>query len=327
MTTRPVPDARENPRPVDGLAAETERGWDSKANLPKRLDRYAKAKERALTMRDYIARVVRQDPWTRSVAHELHLCGSYLVFRSYDDQDRVRLRAMQSCRQHLLCPLCAIRRGAKMLARYLERVELVLQGDRSLRAHMVTLTVRNGADLEERYAHLHRSLKRFHKRRHLGRGSEAEKIRGAVWSYEFKRGTGSGLWHPHVHCVWLCSQDAPPSHAALSEEWREVTGDSFIVETHPLHGALVDGFAEVFKYAVKFGDLPVSDNWDGFVLLRGRRLIGSSGALWGVQVPETLTDDELADGGRWVDLFFRFMRGNGYVQQGYAGHSIEEQAA
>lgn len=304
-----------DPRPVEGLAAETERGSDSKAHLPRRLERYGKAKERAMSMRDFIAQQLPQLQENQRLAHELHHCGSYLVFRHYLESDRVRLHAFRSCRVHLLCPFCAIRRGAKMLTRYLERVQAVQVSNAALRPHMVTLTVKDGADLHERYQHLHRSLKRFHKRRHLGRGSQAEKIAGAVWSYEFKRGRGSGQWHPHLHAVWMCPEGSPPDAGALSREWHEITGDSFIVETHPLYGDPVDAFAEVFKYAVKFGDLPLADNWHGYEVLRGRRLVASSGVLWGVQIPDDLTDDEDAAlfSEEFIELCYRFLRGRGYA--------------
>lgn len=332
-----MPPERGNPRSVDSLAAETERGSDSSANLPKRLERYARAKERALAMRDFIAglgRVVDEDGVLHDITdevsareherleHELRECGSYLVFRHYFESERMRLHGMRSCRLHLLCPFCAIRRGAKMLNRYLERVELV-RGERAeLVPHMLTLTVRDGPDLHERYEHLHKSVKRFHKRRFVGRGSEAEKMLGGVWSYEFKRGSGSGLWHPHMHAVWLCDPAFPPAPGALAAEWKHITGDSFIVETHPLYGELVEAFAEVFKYAIKFGDLPLADNWDGYKVLKRRRLIGSAGLLWGVEVPEDLTDDGI-EHELFEEWFYRFARGAGYLRVG----NIEEAAA
>ena len=311
------PDEMKNPLPVDSLAAETERGSDSFSNLGKRIGRYAVAHERALAMRDHIAAQVShqgyQLPRHQRIAHDLHNCGSYLVFRHYTEQERVRLHGLHSCKHHLICPFCAIRRGAKMLARYLERVQLVLAENPNLEAHMVTLTIKNGPDLSERFQHLHRSVKRYHKLRHLDRGHEITKARGAVWSYEFKRGSGSGLWHPHVHGVWLTEKGNAPDTAKLCVEWHAITGDSFIVETHPLYGELVDAFAEVFKYAVKYGDPPVADNLDAHEVLRGRRLIGCSGLLWGVEVPDDLADDLINDDPVFEDLFFRFVRGIGYV--------------
>src|SRR3546814_1097214 len=50
--------------------------------------------------------------------------------------------------------------------------------------------------------------------------------------------------------------------SALSEQWKKITGDSFIVDVTPFHDQddVITGFLEVFKYAVKFSDLPLADN-------------------------------------------------------------------
>ena len=61
--------------------------------------------------------------------------------------------------------------------------------------------------------------------------------------------------------IWLCSE-APDAHQ-LSREWKALTGDSFIVDVRPMHGE-IDGFLETFKYALKFSDLPLADNWEAF---------------------------------------------------------------
>jgi len=307
------PDGGRDPRSVESLAAETERGFDSKPNLPSRLIRYAAAKERACAMRDFISRDRSGDKSAQQentrLAHELHHCGSYLVFREYLESKSVRLHAMRSCRLHLLCPLCAIRRGAKLVSGYLERVEFVSQ-ERSRFLQMLTLTVRDGDVLHERFSHLRSSLKRLFKRRHLVRGSEMEKIAGAVWAYEVKRGSGSGVWHPHVHAFLLCDERVDP--VALSREWKEITDDSHVLDCHDVYGQVADAFCEVFKYSLKFGDLSLVDNFDAYKLLRRRRLIGSCGALWGVDVPEDLTDDPIFSE-QYVEHLYRFARELGYV--------------
>ena len=43
--------------------------------------------------------------------------------------------------------------------------------------------------------------------------------------------------------------------------------------------------AEVCKYALKFGDLSVEKTWEAFKVLKGKRLTGSFGLLWGCQNP------------------------------------------
>lgn len=294
----------ENPLPVESLAAETERGSDSTALLPNRLERYARAKKRGLAMRDYIAKVLHQTSDSQKVAHRLHECGSYLVFRQYLTAKRARLIGARTCKQHILCPFCAIRRGAKMQAAYTKKVQHLLSENPHLTPWMVTFTVKNGDSLSERYAHLHKSVKAMNKNRTRGdRGHEIMKAQGSVWSYEFKRGSGSGLWHPHMHAVWLCS--SPLDVEKLSKEWQQITGDSYIIEAHPMYGDPIEAFAEVFKYAVKFGDLPLVDNWNAFEVLRGKRLVRSAGILWGVEVPESDLD-EMLDDPLFVDIVYRY---------------------
>jgi hypothetical protein len=52
-------------------------------------------------------------------------CGDYLAFRHYFTIDKVRLHGASFCMKHLLCPLCAIRRGSKALKAYLDRWEVI----------------------------------------------------------------------------------------------------------------------------------------------------------------------------------------------------------
>jgi plasmid rolling circle replication initiator protein Rep len=103
--------------------------------------------------------------------------------------------------KHLFCPLCAIRRGAKAMKAYLDRWEVIPSRKNGSEAVLVTLTVKNGDDLAERFKHLHRSQRELWKRRHRGRGSVLDGVVGAVWSYEVKRGQNSGDWHPHLHMI------------------------------------------------------------------------------------------------------------------------------
>lgn len=64
--------------------------------------------------------------------------------------------------------------------------------------------------------------------------------------------------------IWLCRE--APDARKLSEEWQHWTGDSFIVDVRPFHSDqdVVSGFFEVFKYALKFSELPLADNWEAY---------------------------------------------------------------
>ena len=127
--------------------------------LPKRIDRYAKAKKTALDIANSIVDHAESNPGGKADAllkraDRLATCGDYLVFAHYYTRDEVRLHGARLCMQHLLCPLCAIRRGAKALKSYLDRWECIKAEKPLLRPFMVTLTVKDGPDLEERFKHL-----------------------------------------------------------------------------------------------------------------------------------------------------------------------------
>lgn len=192
---------------------------------------------------------------------------------------------------------------------YMPRFEAIQASRPDLMPFLVTLTVKDGPDLAERFRHLQRAQRELWMRKHRARGSALDQVEAAVWSYEVKRGSGSGFWHPHLHMVALSR--VHPDASELAREWHDITGDSFIVDVRPIDQAdPASGFLEVFKYALKFSDMEPSDTVEAFDVLRGRRLVGSAGLFRGVEIPESLTDEPLDDL-PYVDRLYRFMRGAG----------------
>jgi hypothetical protein len=282
-----------------------------------RLSKYATAHKRALQMSNWI-RENRLEKNERLLATLLKDCGDYLIFRDYYTVSQIKLHGMTSCKKHILCPLCAIRRGAKSVQAYLDRLEVIKQAHGEIKAFLVTFTVKNGEDLSERFDHLQTSMKAYNLKRSRANSNsnrnipvEGNKALGAVWSYEFKVGDGSGLWHPHAHAVWLCYET--PDQEKLQAEWLAITGDSFIVNVTPFHNQddVVGGFLEVFKYAVKFSNMPLEQNWHGYEVLNGRRLVASFGLFRGVDVPESLTDEPLEALPYW-EHFYRYQKCGAY---------------
>lgn len=274
--------------------------------LPKRIGRYSKAKKGALDVADYMATI----PKHKTMAAKVQACGDYLVFRHYFTVDKIRLHGASLCRKHLLCPLCAIRRGANSLKAYLDRFQVIKS---HYKPFLVTLTVKDGPDLEERFKHLHDSQRELWKQKQRGSvHSPLAGVVGAVWSYEVKRGKGSGEWHPHLHMIALA--EVQPNQDELRTTWKGITGDSHVVDVRPIdQDDPVSGFLEVFKYAVKFSDQPPADTVHAFETLSGRRLLGSSGCFRGVEVPEDLTDSpEGLEGLPYATLFYRYLVGAGY---------------
>lgn len=284
--------------PVSDCLAAEETGLGISA-LDGRLERYAKGKDRALHIADYIRQTY---PSEKDLVAKLSSCAKDLLFKEYVTGDLL-LHGAITCKKHLLCPFCAIRRGAKYLRAYMERLaflytENALDGD--LRPFFVTLTIRDGLELKLTYKAIKGAFSRYlEMRRNSLKGQklcQLSKVEGAVYSFEVKRGRNSGLWHPHVHMVAWCREAIDV--AELSREWLELTGDSFIVDVRPLVGkdgkdSLIAGFCEVFKYAVKFSDMNEADTFEAYTVLSRKRLVGSFGFLYGVKPPEDLLDDDL----------------------------------
>lgn len=292
---------------ADSLAGEI--GVEGIEALPGKVSRYGKAKKGALDVCQYMATV----PDLQAMAGKVASCGDYLVFRHYYTVDKVRLHGASLCRKHLLCPLCAIRRGSKALKAYADRWECIKAQKPALKPFLVTLTIKDGSDLEERFKHLYKSQKELWQQRHRKYVSPLDCVEGAVWSYEIKRGSGSGLWHPHLHMIAL--SETQPDQLELSQAWKNITGDSHIVDVRPISQEdPISGFMEVFKYAVKFSDQPPEDTVHAWLTLASKRLLGSAGVFRGVEVPAELLDDpEGFNDLPWVALFYRYLRGIGYT--------------
>lgn len=275
-----------------------------------RITRYSKAKNTALLNRQYIREQLPQSNHVRKVSTQLRECGSYLVFHNYFTINKIDLAYASFCKKSLICPLCAIRRGSKMLAKYLDRFQEIIAENPSQRAYMVTLTVKDGDSLIERFNHLQNSVKALNKRRHRAHtDSETKKAHSAVWSYEVKRGKNSGSWHPHVHAIWLCEEK--PDARKISEEWKNITKDSFIVDVTEIdQEEPITGFLEVFKYAVKFSSQSPEDTWECFERLSRRRLVGSFGLFRGLNSRDIDLTDDLENEYPFIEMFFRYSRGN-----------------
>lgn len=148
-----------------------------------------------------------------------------------------------------------------------------------------------------------------------------EGVAGGVGSIEVKRPSGANSdpnhWHPHYHGLWLV--DRSISKAAVYTEWADVIGQTTAnVHWAPAYDkwrrddpreSLLSACCEAIKYAVKFDELPAVDVIDIADQLKGRTLIRAFGNLWGVKVPESLTDDCEGLSGPYVEMAYRYLAG------------------
>jgi len=307
------PSAGNFPRVIsEGVERDTAN--EAMSGLPVRVQRLGDARGRAVQMIHWLNNVRKSGRCERrEAADKLAHCADYLGFRHYLEPDAVKLHTASFCKQHLICPVCAIRRGSKAVQRYVERFEVITADEaHGLRPWMLTYTVKNGDDLAERMAHLRRSMAKLIKARRQerlgsrGYSSTWRNMAGAVGSIEVTN-KGKG-WHPHVHIFGMFEGEYAVS--GMSEEWKRITGDSHVCEAHPVWGEPAEAFCEVFKYALKFSEMGHKRTWQAAQILKGQRLLFSLGCFRGVVIPENLLDDPLD--GPWVEYFYRYIGSGRY---------------
>ena len=141
-------------------------------------------------------------------ATKLKGCGQFLLFRNYYTINQIKLEKAHYCAQHLLCPMCAGVRAARSMKRYLERIQELMRLNPRLKPVLITLTVKNGENLEERFEHLVRSfrklLDRYRDYKKKGWGfNQFCKIDGAFYTTEYTYNDKTNQWHPHIHIFAL----------------------------------------------------------------------------------------------------------------------------
>ena len=322
---------KKKPLLSSALAGDDNKGFASaKADEHNdRITRFATLKHRAKNQENYLFTLAQfKDNYEKDVKNEesikalksaqkLNECGNYLLFKNFYTIGEVKLSKLRTCGQHLLCPFCAAIRASRAIQKYVERIDQVLKENRKLKPVLITLTVKNGSDLAERSEHLMKSFRTLLERRrdYLKKGwgySEFCKVQGAMYSYENTYNEKTGEWHPHIHMFALV--DSWIDQQEFSEYWHSLTGDSMVVDVRRARKEKGHGYskaaAEVCKYALKFGDLSVEKTWEAFKVLKGKRLTGSFGLLWGVKIPETMTDDMPDDETLpYMEMLYKFVYG------------------
>ena len=200
------------------------------------------------------------------------------------------------------------------MKRYLDRIHELMRQNPRLKPVLITLTVKNGEDLEERYNHLTSSfrklLSRYRDYKKKGWGfNQFCKIDGAFYTTEYTYNEKTKQWHPHIHIFALLNEWIDQEE--LSETWHDITLDSYIIDIRRVKKTKEHGYskavAEVCKYALKFGDLSVENTWDAFLTLKGKRLTGSFGSMHGVKIPDKATDDMPLEELPYLEMFYRFV--------------------
>ena len=165
------------------------------------------------------------------------------------------------------CPICAA-------ARYQYIRQEVRAYVLSVRKpKFLTLTMRHtDAPLSDQIEALYRHFRLFRQHRFI-----SNLTRGGVWFFQIKLSKKDGNWHPHLHCV-LDSDFI--DKVKLSDEWRQTTGDSFVVDIRSIKdpGKVVDYVSRYCSKPCRLCDFTPQDQAQIFTVLHGRRLCGAWGS-------------------------------------------------
>lgn len=287
-----------------------------------KIERYGKAKKHQISVAEFI---LQHEPSLNKELVALEGCSQQLWFRNWYTVGQYRLIGGCTCKKHLLCAMCALRRSAKTVYEVEKKILAVMAENPSLIPVLITMTVKNSESLKERYEHITGSktkllqARRDSKKKRIKQKSVMRLIHGSFGSYEFKKGSGGHGWHPHSHEIALLDPSVDFTTVidqgkkierpvefqhALRVEWLQTTGDSFIVDVRKIihvpgqtgETDLLKAICEASKYALKLNDMEYEDQIHAYKVLSGRRLTFTYGSMWGIKIPDDLNDtieDEL----------------------------------
>lgn len=206
-------------------------------------------------------------------------CASWLKFRDFIEHGETRLVDARFCGRTVLCEACARRRAIQVGQTYVPKLEAALDAREGRIAALLTLTIRSTEDLRAGLELIRDSFRNLRMRGHRHRNnpdrhaySESCKMAGGVAAIEVKRAKSKpgSLWHPHLHALVIL--DDYIDQKRLSDEWKVLTGGSYIVDIRRVRGDdVLDGVREALKYPVKFNDLSAADCVQAFLAIRGIR--------------------------------------------------------
>lgn len=253
------------------------------------LNKITKVKRSQQTLIDYVT------AQNQIVGNKVRYCGTWLQFREWLLHNETRLLNANFCKKWALCQACAVRRAARMNQAYLPKVEKIVDENPSLIPAMVTLTIKNGSDLEERLNHFKSTWKKMGAAKRKGASSssrnglvEWNKVVGSIRAIETTV-SKKREWHVHAHCFVMLSDYI--DREKLSEEWLGWSGDSKIVHVTKCDKGIKSGLVETLKYITKFSKLTAAETYHVHEIFAGSRCIDPQGILRGVPAVDIDNDE------------------------------------
>jgi hypothetical protein len=184
----------------------------------------------------------------------------------------------------LFCPDCVAERANRLSRQTEAKIAEAMQTNKG-RLCLLTLTMKNAATLDGGLSNLKKAFTQFKRKKVF-----KERIKGYFGGFEYTFNPKTNDFHVHLHLIVLRGKFWNQSD--ISDAWRDVTGDSFIVDIREIKDA-GKGVKEVCKYVVKSNDLmkmPDDKFLEVVKMKKGTRMFISGGCFYNVKLDEDAAD-------------------------------------
>jgi hypothetical protein len=186
----------------------------------------------------------------------------------------------------LFCPDCAAERATRLSTQTETRIAEVMRTN-SGRLCFLTLTTKNTLTLESGLMKLKKAFTQFKRKKVF-----KEHIKGYFGGFDYTFNPKTNDFHIHLHLIVLRGKFWNQSD--ISDAWRDVTGDSFIVDIREVKNVR-KGVKELCKYIVKPLDLlkmPDAKFREVVEMKKGTRMFISGGCFYNVKLDHADDEDD-----------------------------------
>jgi hypothetical protein len=197
----------------------------------------------------------------------------------------------------------------------------------NLNWYFSVLTVKNSSDIQEVFTHLKQSFNQIRERIKLFKRRDTDTFFnwiGAVYSIEITY--NKGKYHPHINILFCTEKKVEDikeyskkygknkkyfNSLKLSQEWQEITKDSFITSCTPIDikdfDSLKKNLMEIIKYSLKFNSIPHNKLVEIYPYLFKQRLFGTLGFFYGLGLDKIKFDKFTNDDNRYYIDFMMYI--------------------
>lgn len=135
-----------------------------------------------------------------SIATSISQCGDFSIMYECTQCGTREWKGFSRCKNKF-CICCNAVKSLMWLAKTFKKFEEYLEQGKYI--VLLTLTIRDRPNLSEALDILNKAWRYFYNRDREIASTFHFKFIGGVKSLEIKTGSGSGMWHPHLHCLLI----------------------------------------------------------------------------------------------------------------------------